>query len=133
MELKSMSNPRVGDRVRIERDETQYPSKGTWPQYRGRVGTVVEVNAGEYGVSFGKVTPRKSRPSTSDWKSNDVAWFQAYEVRLLAQKGVARPPEAPRIKISSLPPSNFHHWSPKQAQVFADGALSQVIDDQVMT
>jgi ribosomal protein L21E len=44
----------LGDRVRIERDEIRYPSKGTWPQFRGRTGTVVEVNADEYGVVFAK-------------------------------------------------------------------------------
>jgi ribosomal protein L21E len=35
----------VGDRVKIQRDETRYPSKGTWPQFRGKTGTVVEINA----------------------------------------------------------------------------------------
>ena len=65
---------RVGSRVRVERDETLYPSRGTWPQFRGKTGTVVEVNrAGrgptEYGVGFGKAT----RAS---------AWFKAYELRL---------------------------------------------------
>ena len=34
----------VADRVRIERDETGHPCKGTWPQFRGRTGTVVEIN-----------------------------------------------------------------------------------------
>ena len=48
----------IGDRVVIERDETRYRSKGTWPQFRGRTGTVVQINLGEYGVAFGKVTPR---------------------------------------------------------------------------
>ena len=53
----------VGDRVRIERDETLYPSKGAWPQFLGRTGTIIEVNVDrkrprltEFGVSFGKVT-----------------------------------------------------------------------------
>ncbi len=62
----------VGDRVRIERDETRYPSKGTWPRFRGRVGTVVEINADrqrphltEYGVAFGKVWPRPDREESS--------------------------------------------------------------------
>jgi ribosomal protein L21E len=43
----------IGDRVRIERDETRYPSKGTWPRFRGKTGTVVEINLGEYGVAIG--------------------------------------------------------------------------------
>jgi hypothetical protein len=48
----------MSTRVRIERDETRYRSKGNWPQFRGRTGTVVQANLGEYGVVFGKVTPR---------------------------------------------------------------------------
>ncbi len=54
---------KVGDRVRIARDEDRFPSKGTWPPFRGKTGTVVEINEDrqrphltEYGVSFGKVT-----------------------------------------------------------------------------
>ena len=42
----------VGDRVRIQRDETRYPSKGTWPHFRDKTGTVVEFNLGEVGVCF---------------------------------------------------------------------------------
>jgi hypothetical protein len=80
----------IGDRVKIERDETRYPSKGTWPRFRGKAGTVVEVNLGEYGVCFGKVTPRKSRPGSSDWDSADVAWFQPHELKVLA-RGLQRP------------------------------------------
>ncbi len=36
----------VGVRVRIERDETRYPSKGTWPEFRGCTGTVTARNTG---------------------------------------------------------------------------------------
>ena len=50
-------NLTVGSRVRCERDEKLYPSKGTWPYYRGKTGTVVEHNLGEVGVCFSKVTP----------------------------------------------------------------------------
>ena len=46
----------ICDRVVIERDVTRYRSKGTWPQFRGWTGTVVQTNLGEYGVVFGKVT-----------------------------------------------------------------------------
>jgi ribosomal protein L21E len=77
--------PHVGDRVRVERDEQRYPSRGTWPQYRGRAGTVVSVNrartvqvrdgagskavkvSAEYGVSF-------SRGRSVD------AWFGRHEI-----------------------------------------------------
>jgi len=74
----------VGDRVRIERDETRYPSKGTWPQFRGRTGTVVEVNADlkrphltEYGVSFGAT---RRRPNGSLHGDHVVTWFKVYEM-----------------------------------------------------
>jgi hypothetical protein len=66
--------PKVGRKVRIERDEKLYPSKGTWPKYRGLTGTVVGINVDterphltEYGVGFGK-----SRRAE--------AWFKAYEL-----------------------------------------------------
>jgi hypothetical protein len=75
---------RVGDRVRIERDETLYPSKGTWPNFRGRAGTIVEINgdhkrpqATEFGVALGKVSPRTDRPGTFNWDASSVAWFKS--------------------------------------------------------
>jgi hypothetical protein len=72
-------NPRPGDRVRIERDETRYPSKGTWPQFRGRVGTIVEINLDEYGVVFGKVTPRTD--GRGKFSHGDiVTWFKRHEI-----------------------------------------------------
>ena len=78
-EMVPQKNPTVGDRVRIERDESRYPSKGTWPQFRGRVGTIVEINLGEYGVVFGKTWPHKGRPGKL--RHNDtVTWFQPYEI-----------------------------------------------------
>ncbi|QGH79724.1 hypothetical protein SEA_ANON_53 [Gordonia phage Anon] len=58
---------RKGDRVKAVRDETKYPSKGSWPQYRGKRGTVTGTNLGEIGVSF-----------TSD--DNTDAWFQPHEL-----------------------------------------------------
>ena len=83
-----MRHPREGDQVRVQRDEKLYPSKGTWPLYRGRVGTVVSVNADhrsakvrerergiiplsitEYGVSFTK-------------SPDAAAWFKGYELRI---------------------------------------------------
>jgi hypothetical protein len=67
----------VGDRVKIGRDETTHPSKGSWPQFRGKDGTIVETNLGEYGVSFGKVTtaaPNHKR--RFNWESSDVSWFR---------------------------------------------------------
>ena len=62
----------VGDTVIIERDEIQYPSKGSWPRYRGRTARVeVLENWGEVGVRF--------------TKSGDesTTWFKPYELRVL--------------------------------------------------
>lgn len=84
----------IGDRVRIERDETRYPSRGTWPQFRGKVGTVVELNRDEYGVCFGKVTPAPpSHRRALNWDAADVAWFRRHElthIRSGLQDGHAR-------------------------------------------
>jgi hypothetical protein len=88
--------PRVGDRVRVGRDEGKYPSKGTWPQFRGRTGTVVGVNADRkrphltgWGVSFR--APFK-RPDGS-LGSHDITWFKDYEMRTL---GLRASPSHPR-------------------------------------
>lgn len=69
---------RPGDRVRIERDETRFPAKGTWREYRGKIGTVVEVNRScpttsepEIGVAFG-ATPRTE------------AWFLPHAVKRIS-------------------------------------------------
>jgi hypothetical protein len=79
----------VGDRVRIERDETLYPSKGTWPQFRGRIGTMVEINEEkkrphltEFGVVFGIVKRRTDgRGAFVRSGAEPVTWFKAYEIR----------------------------------------------------
>ncbi len=89
-DLKSVSNPKVGDRVRVERDETIYPSKGTWPKFRGKTGTIVEVNLGEYGVVFTKVRKPRSNGSIA---MAEAVWFQPHEVRVLAP---ALAPTAPQ-------------------------------------
>jgi hypothetical protein len=71
---------KVGDHLRIERDETRYPSKGTWPSFRGTTGTIVEFNLGEVGVCFTKVTPRTDGRGNFRYDTKSVAWFQPYEV-----------------------------------------------------
>lgn len=58
---------KIGTRVIVQRDETKYPSKGSWPQFRGRKGVVTCNNDGEIGVSFCQGT-------TAD------AYFQPYEL-----------------------------------------------------
>lgn len=76
---------KVGDKVRIQRDETLYPSKVTWPEFRGRMGTVVEINVDrkrpqltEYGVVFGAV--RAKRTAFGSISNGHPAWFKAYEL-----------------------------------------------------
>ncbi|BBY43253.1 KOW domain-containing RNA-binding protein [Mycolicibacterium celeriflavum] len=75
---------KVGDRVRIERDENRYLSKGTWLQFRGQTGTVVEINEDrkrphltEYGVAFGRV---RRRPDGSLHGDDVTTWFKPYEL-----------------------------------------------------
>jgi hypothetical protein len=81
----------LGGQVRIERDETRYPSKGTWPQFRGRRGTIVLINGDEYGVVFGKVWPRADRPGVLRWSGEDViTWFKAYELARIGGAGAGR-------------------------------------------
>jgi len=65
----------VNTKVRIQRDETRHPSRGTWPRFRGKAGTIIEVNrarkgATEYGVSFTKA------------RRTD-AWFKSYELAVI--------------------------------------------------
>ena len=107
----------VGDRVRIERDETRYPSKGTWPQFRGRTGTIVEINEDrerphltEYAVVFGKVSPASgSAKRTNRWDANAVAWFKGEEICALAPvRHTARRSPATRC--------TFHADNPGAAQ-----------------
>ncbi|WP_063042187.1 hypothetical protein [Nocardia grenadensis] len=78
-------NFRPGDKVRIERDETLYPPKGTWPRFRGLVGTVTEVNRDrthahltEYGVIFTK--PRTPRENGSIAAGASTTWFKRHEL-----------------------------------------------------
>lgn len=68
----------VGSTVLIERNETLHPPKGTWPQFRGKTGTVIEINnaglgAAEYAVGFGKAR----RAS---------AWFKSHELTVMTEE-----------------------------------------------
>ena len=72
--------------MRVERDETLYPSRGTWPQFRGKTGTIVEVNTDrkrphltEYGVVFSKVTPRTDGHGAFN-HGNTPTWFKIHEL-----------------------------------------------------
>jgi len=94
---------RVGDRVRIERDETRWRSRGSWPRYRGRVGTVVRINraAGEIGVSW------RRRPEDAVAGRTDAdSWFLRHEATVIdvvaglsfAAQGGSGPSEDPRVR-----------------------------------
>lgn len=85
---------KVGDRVRVDRDEGRYPSRGTWPQFRGKSGTVVEINRGmrsgptEYGVIFGRVRQTEHRHSGLAY-SGSPTWFKAEEIVAVSAQGHA--------------------------------------------
>lgn len=89
----------VGSRVRIERDETRHPSKGTWPRFRGKTGTVVEVSEDrkrphltEYAVIFGRVKPRADGRGAFAWSGNEsVTWFKAHELFSMSGGAAVRP------------------------------------------
>lgn len=86
----TQSPPNIGARVRIERDEARYPSRGSWPRFRGKTGTVVEINRDEYGVVFSKVWPREDRPGVLRWSGQQpVTWFRTHELKRVAE-GSAR-------------------------------------------
>lgn len=96
----SAALPVVGDRVRIQRDETRYPSKGTWPRFRGRVGTIVEVSHDkqphltEYAVVFSKANRRSDRPDLFRYDSASVVWFKGHEIQGTASERDAAPSSA---------------------------------------
>jgi hypothetical protein len=84
---------RPGVKVCVQRDETVSPAKGTWLQYRGQVGTIVEVNDDrrnplltEYGITFGKTRPDPETPGRFR-HSGTVTWFKATEIQVLAPVG----------------------------------------------
>jgi hypothetical protein len=92
------TRPAVGDRVRIERDETRYPPRATWPQYRGRAGVVVEINRDrvrphltEWGVCFSAVTVRTDGKGALNWDAASVAWFRSHELTLMCRAASERP------------------------------------------
>lgn len=100
----------VGDRVRIERDETRHPSRGTWPWFRGKTGTVVEINRDrkrphltEYGVvqalrtiHVGLCAPRGAtgeRGMTNQPQNHLSQLFAALEEGLRQTTGATPPDE----------------------------------------
>lgn len=89
---------KIGTQIRVERDEALYPSKGTWPRFRGRVGTIVEINRDrkhphltEYGVTFGKM--RKPDRFGSVSAGAATVWFKLRELTEIAEAAPQRPVE----------------------------------------
>ena len=67
---------KIGDRVKIERNEKLYPIRGTWRQYRNKYGVLSEINkqgmgSWEYGVVI---------------DGRALVWFKKHEVRPLKRK-----------------------------------------------
>ena len=67
---------KIGDRVKIERDEKLYPVRGTWKYYRNKYGALVEINKDgkgpwEYGVIV---------------DGDTLAWFRKHEIRPLKRQ-----------------------------------------------
>ncbi len=94
---QSLPAVRGGDRVRIERDETRYPPRGTWPSFRGRTGTVVEINRDrtradltEFGVALGKVAPRQDGRGRYHYDTASVVWFKRHEIVPEAAQGTRK-------------------------------------------
>jgi len=75
----------VGDSIRVHRDETIRPSRGTWRRYREQCGFVVMVGDDEeYGVILSTTRPpwRKDPGSEGQlsYDSAAVLWFREYEL-----------------------------------------------------
>ena len=65
---------KIGTKVVVQRDEKKYLSRGTWPRFRGKKGTVTGTSQGEIGVVFcadNAFTPNRRAD----------AWFLRHELR----------------------------------------------------
>jgi hypothetical protein len=77
----SLDGFRIGDKVRCQRET---PSRGSWPKYDGRMGTVASLNMPdrEIGVSFA--------PNPHEREGSD-AWFRPTELAADAPHGRRSP------------------------------------------
>jgi hypothetical protein len=82
---------KVGDAVRISRDENIYAPKGTWSRHRSKPGFVVVVSPGagphgatEYGVILTTTHPQwrkePGREHELNYDSDAVLWFAPHEL-----------------------------------------------------
>lgn len=120
---------RVGDRVRIERDEKIWPPKGTWKRYAGKPGVVVSVvqhdhaeGGTEVGVAVG-VTSLPRRPDGRGLMVGDhpVAWFLPHE---LTAAGARRLGEGPVLALSQPPAAIAGECTPETAERHTAGVRS---------
>lgn len=89
---------KVGDHVRIERDEVLHPSKGTWPRHRGQTGFICVINKGggafindewtdEFGVVLTTTRPRwrqdEGHEGELSYDSDAIKWFRDFEMRVI--------------------------------------------------
>lgn len=68
---------KIGDRVKIARDEKKYPARGTWRKFRNKYGQLEAINKDgkgpwEYGVNL---------------EGYGVTWFKKHEIRELYSRG----------------------------------------------
>lgn len=80
-----------GDWVRIQRDETRWPSRKSWPLFRGRIGRLFSENA--------DALPTRTHIEWSViFDSGQVAWFVPTELVVIPRpkKGKARDIRLPR-------------------------------------
>jgi hypothetical protein len=110
----------VGDRVRVQRDETRYRSKGTWPQFRGRVGTVVEINwdkrrphLTEHGGMFGAIRPRPNGHIAAADGRDFTTWFHPWELCVISSgSGTAPVRHADGLAAAQCTVSDGAHLRP---------------------
>jgi hypothetical protein len=120
----SPASSTIGQRVRVERDETLHPPRGTWPKYRGRTGTVVAINmrAREIGVLLGAVRAgmlmrRPDGRGYTGYAGDEVTWFEPHELR-----GIGDTPHGP-VTAETGPTGLF---TPDEPEDRSDGRVMRL-------
>jgi hypothetical protein len=76
--------PTVGKWVKIERDEEIYPSKGSWPNYKGKVGRVVSIFIDEINPNYPREEPYIEYGVRFTAGHNEsLHWFVDYELTVI--------------------------------------------------
>ena len=85
----------VGDYVKIERDETLYPSKGTWSSYRDKIGRIIVINFHEINPNFPRKEPYIEWGVKFTASGNEsLHWFVEHELTV-----IEKPKGFPLIKV----------------------------------